>query len=95
MGDVVPGVEEALALDPKSGVRRIKRRLIIRSVKICTIFAHRKVARQIISIFIRVGATERLDLKVARLLGESRGTYCHLLGGWLVCFEHFDHILFW
>ena len=35
MGDVVPGVEEALALDPRSGVRRIKRRLIIRSVEIC------------------------------------------------------------
>ena len=32
MGDVVPGVEEALALDPRSGVRRIKRRLIIRLV---------------------------------------------------------------
>ena len=32
MGDVVPGVEEALALDPRSGVRRIKRRLIIRWV---------------------------------------------------------------
>ena len=47
MGDVVPGVEEALALDPRSGVRRIKRRLIIRSVKICTIFARIKLARQI------------------------------------------------
>ena len=32
MGDVVPGVEEALALDPRSGVRRIKRRLIVRLV---------------------------------------------------------------
>ena len=32
MGDVVLGVEEALALDPRSGVRRIKRRLIIRWV---------------------------------------------------------------
>ena len=31
MGEqVVPGVEEALALDPRSGVRRIKRRLTIR-----------------------------------------------------------------
>lgn len=30
MGEVVPGVEEALALDPRSGVRRVKRRLTIR-----------------------------------------------------------------
>jgi len=60
----VPGVEEALALDPRSGVRRIKRRLII-----------------------RVGATERPDHEVARLLGESRGTYCHLLGGWLLGYK--------
>ena len=46
MGDVVPGVEEALALDPSSGVRRIKRRLIIRSAEICPNFAAIEVARQ-------------------------------------------------
>jgi len=64
MGDVVPGVEEALALDPRSGVRRIKSRLII-----------------------RVGSTDRPDHEVARLLGETRGTYCHLLGGWLLGYK--------
>ena len=35
----MPGVEEALALDPRSGVRRIKRRLIIRSGEICPPFS--------------------------------------------------------
>ena len=45
MGDVVPGVEEALALDPTSGVRRIRKRLIIRSVKTCP-SSHIEGARQ-------------------------------------------------
>ena len=87
MGDVVPGVEEALALDPRSGVRRIKMRLVIRSIQIC-LYSHLQVARQTyIDIYNRVGATERPDHEVARLLGETRGTFCHHLGGWLVGFE--------
>ena len=36
---------------------------------------------------VRVGAVERPDREVGRLLAESRGTYCHLLGGWLVGFQ--------
>ena len=36
---------------------------------------------------VRVGAVERPDREVGRLLAESRGTYCHLLGGWLVGFN--------
>ena len=51
MGDVVPGVEEALALDPRSGVRRIKRRLIIRSVEICPLSQLQMARHMYINIY--------------------------------------------
>ena len=50
MGDVVPGVEEALALDPRSGVRRIKRRLIIRLVFLICNFQGRHVHQDILGL---------------------------------------------
>ena len=95
MGDVVPGVEEALALDPRSGVRRIKRRLVIRSAVICPLSDLQVASQTCVLRFFRVGATERPDHEVARLLGENRGAYCHHLGGWLVGFEHCGYFLFW
>ena len=87
----MPGVEEALALDPRSGVRRIKRRIVVRLVEICSLFF---ICKADLYQFFRVGATERPDHEVARLLGETRGTYFPVLGGWLVSFEQCDNTLF-
>ena len=86
MGEVVPGVEEALALDPRSGVRRVKRRLTIRLNRVGSI--KQMFILLMTTTDVRVGAVERPDREVGRLLAESRGTYCHLLGGWLVGFQY-------
>ena len=60
MGDVVLGVEEALALDPRSGVRRIKRRLIVRLVfPICKLQG-RHVQRRCQKILLYLGLCPKL-----------------------------------
>ena len=41
-------------------------------------------------MYVRVGATERPDYEVARILGDRRGAYCPLLGGWLVSLQYAD-----
>ena len=64
----MPGVEEALALDPRSGVRRIKRRLIIRSGEICPL-SHQQVARQMYNVYRYLLGSEQMSDQIMRWRG--------------------------